>query len=42
MNRKDLVIGCLGVLLLLLLGAGLYMHYLDKERLSELESEIGT
>lgn len=42
MNRKDLVIGCLGVLLLLLVGAGLYMHYIDKERLSELESEIGT
>ena len=40
MNRSAIITGCLGVLLLSSVAAGLYIHYNDDERISELESQL--
>ena len=40
MNRKDVIIGCMGVLLLSSVSAGLYVHHVDDERISELEAQL--
>ena len=40
MNRLKLIIGVLGVLLLLSVAIGLYTHHGDRERISELESQL--
>ena len=40
MNRKDVIIGCMGVLLLSSVSAGLYVHHIDDERISELEAQL--
>lgn len=41
MTNKNVVIGCLGVLLLVAVAAAAYMHHNDDERISELESQLG-
>ena len=41
MNRKNVIIGCLGALLLAMVVAGAYMRHGDSERISELESQLG-
>ena len=40
MNRKNIVIGCLSVLLLLLVAVGLYLRHQDENRIGELESKL--
>ena len=40
MNRQNIIIGCLGVLLLLSVVAGLYTRRSDSRRISELEAEL--
>lgn len=40
MRSKNFIIGLLGVLLLLTVAAGVYLHYSDRERISELESQL--
>ena len=41
MKRHNLIIGCLGVLLLLSVAAVFYIRHIDGERIGELESQIG-
>ena len=41
MKKKDVIIACMGVLLLSLVAAGLYVRHGDGVRISELESELG-
>ena len=41
MKKYQIIIGCLGVLLLLSVATGFYMRYGDSERISELESQLG-
>ena len=42
MNSKNVIIGCLGVLLLASVAAALYIRQSDGERIKELESQLGT
>ena len=41
MKRHHIIIGCMGVLLLLSVAAGLYIRHIDGERIGALESQIG-
>ena len=40
MGRKDIIIGCMGILLALSISAGLYVHHSDGARIRKLESMI--
>ena len=40
MNRKDIIIGCMGVVLLLSVAAALYMRQSHGERVNELETQL--
>ena len=40
MKRHNIIIGCMGVLLLLSVAAGFYIRHIDGERIGELESQI--
>lgn len=40
MKKKNVIIGCLSLLLLLSMAAGIFMHRSDNERIRELESQI--
>ena len=42
MNSKNVIIGCMGVLLLASVAAALYIRQSDGERIKELESQLGT
>ena len=41
MKRHNMIIGCMGVLLLLMAAAVLYIYHVDGVRIGELESQIG-
>ena len=40
MNKKNIIIGCLGGLLLASVAAGIYMSLSDNARISELELQL--
>ena len=42
MKRNNIIIGCVGGLLLSSVAVGLYLHRDDQRRISELESQLST
>ena len=41
MKKMKVIIGCLSLLLLLSMAVGIFMHRSDRERVRELENQVG-